>query len=97
MSLKKIKSVNVFGKKCPIKVCKMDENYRGLFYYDEFRIEINETCPDDKYDEVLLHELFHAVFNRSSLIQCNITGEAQEIVVDQFAKFILENFKISKK
>lgn len=97
MSLRKIKSVNILGKKCPIKVTPMDENTLGLFYYNEFKIEINENCPDDKYDEVLLHELFHAVFNRASLIQCHITGDAQEIIVDQFSKFIVENFKLVKK
>lgn len=96
--MKKIKSVDIFGKNCPIKVVSnMDNAYLGLFYYEEFRIEINKNCPKEKYDEILLHELFHAVFNRSSLNQCNITSDAQEIIVDQFAKFITENFKLVKK
>jgi len=97
MSLKKTKSVSVFGKKCPIKTTVMDNNFLGLFYYDDFRIEISDQCPDHKYDEILVHEMIHAVFNRSSLNQCNISHDAQEIICDQVAKFITENFKLIKK
>ena len=75
----------------------MENNFLGLFYYEEFRIEISDQCPDEKYDEILLHEMIHSVFTRSSLNQCAISHDAQEIICDQVAKFITENFKLTKK
>ena len=95
--LKKSKSINVFGKTCPVKITSLDDNFLGLFYYDEFRIEISDKCPKEKFDEIFIHEAVHAVFNRSSLNQCAISHDAQEIICDQVAKFITENFKLTKK
>lgn len=95
--MKKIKSLNVFGQKIKISHKKMDEDYLGLFYPAENRIEINVNCPKEKLEETIIHELFHATFKRSALDQCHISSDAQEIIVEQFAKVICENFKLTKK
>lgn len=97
MKLNKIKSVTVFGKECKIKSTEIDSNFLGLFYPREFKIDMSKNCPPDLYEYVLIHELIHAVFERSSLNQCNISHDVQEIVCDQVSKFLNENFKILKK
>lgn len=95
--MKSIKHVNVLGVKVKISHVKMDEGYLGLYFPDEDVIQINKECPKEKLPETIIHELFHATFKRSALDQCQISHDAQEIIVEQFSKVICENFRLVKK
>jgi len=95
--VKNIKSVNVLGQKVPIKHCEMQDGYIGLFWPDDNRIEINIDCPKEKLAESIVHEIGHAIIKRSGLDQTQISHDVQEIICDQFAKVITENFRLIKK
>lgn len=95
--MKKIKSFNVLGQKVKVRHVKMDEGFLGLFWPDDNRIDISIDCPKEKLAESLVHELGHAIFKRSSLDQCMISHDAQEMFVETFAKVITENFRLIKK
>ena len=93
----KIKSLNVLGWVVKVVYKEIDNNYCGLFYANESLIEINNTLSPEKAKETILHELFHAAWIRAGIDQTGISHDTQEIICEQFAKVLCENFKISKK
>lgn len=75
------KSISVCGLAFQIVekpvVCKGDAGItRGAIYLHEGVIEIDETMPDDRKAQVLIHELLHAI--------CDVTGNS-EINADEKA------------
>lgn len=90
-------SINVLGRKIKVIFKELDEKYLGLYYNDEGTIEINTNQSPDKIQESLTHEVVHAVFFRSGLDQTTISHDLQEIICDQVAKVICENYTLKRK
>lgn len=89
---------NILGMKVKVKYADLNkENLCGKYVYDEKTIYINSTLNKELQKVTLLHEFLHAVFDRAGLTQAKITSDAQEIICDQFAKALTENFKVTKK
>ena len=98
MNFKKLKTIDVLGKKVKIVFRDMTvENVCGHYVYDKSLIEINNTLSKETQEVTLLHELIHAVFFRSGILNTKVSPDAEEIICDQVAKVIQENFKLVKK
>ena len=92
--------LNVFGLKVPIKKksnLTIDTGWSG--YYDpiETIIYIDSEIKDgsQEYFQTLIHELFHCIVRRTGLLQTKMHEEVEEIICEQVAVAICENFNIS--
>ena len=54
---------------------------------------INKNDIDNDVMYTICHEVGHAIFRRSGLMQA-ISSELEEVVVDLFAKSMVENFQM---
>jgi Zn-dependent peptidase ImmA (M78 family) len=90
--------LDILGLKVKVKYKDLNaENLCGKYVYDEKTIYINSTLPKEMQRVTLIHEFLHAAFDRAGLSQAKISHDAQEIICDQFAKALTENFKVTKK
>lgn len=90
-------SINVLGRNIKVVYKEIDDRYCGLYFNDEGLIEINKKLSKDKAKETLMHEIIHAIFFRSGLDQTGVGHDVQEIICDQVAKVLCENFNFTKK
>ena len=88
------KTLMVFGKKIRVKETTLDEATMGLYKHSQSEIQIKKDSEDMMH--TLIHELGHAICCRGSLQQA-ISPELEEILVDQFATVITENFNLEFK
>ncbi len=95
--MKNLKFLKIFGLKIKVVFKSLDEGALGLYHFEGPLIEIEKNQKGDKLDLTVLHELFHAAFDRSGLNQCNISHDAQELICEQFSKAVVENFKITPR
>ena len=92
------RSIDILGSKWKIKRQKTeDEDYWGLCEHEEKTIYIHPDCPKDQLDQVLLHELGHALIDELRLHNTSFSIDVEEIIVEHFAVFMLKNFRISLK
>lgn len=67
----------------------------GYYRHASLEIVINKNQSKDDKTHTLLHELGHALFIRCGLMQANISSEIEEIIVENFATMITEQFKLT--
>jgi hypothetical protein len=84
--------LTVFGHTYQVKIQKIDD--AAFVDYDSKTITIN---PDEDFISCLLHEGFHAVLRRTGIHQAQLSDDLEEIIVENFAIFLVENFKIQLK
>ena len=90
-------SLNVFGEKWDVKYmspCFIDGFTPVSGYCDHKNklIAIDYDHDDGYVAETFFHELFHAYMRRMGVINAGISIELEEIIADQFAMLIAENF-----
>ncbi len=92
------KTLSIHGKTIPVKLHKglSEQNIAGVYRYVENDILIESRMNMHDKLETLLHEAGHALINRVSINQV-ISSDTEEIIVDNFAKMIMENFELENK
>lgn len=85
--------VNIFGKKYKVKNSNIlkDHGIEGLCDGEKSTILISTHSQEPI--QTLLHEIGHAVFERTGLCQA-INPELEEIVVENIARAIADNFQV---
>lgn len=89
----------IFGKKTPVKVIKnliKDHGVHGLFSKEKNNILIAEDQSKEDATQTLIHEITHSVFSRAGVNQ-SISHEIEEVIAEQIATVITENFTLSLK
>lgn len=92
------KSVTVFGHRYKVKAEK-DLCRQGAYgMCDRLKkiIHIDADLKGDPLYHTLIHELGHALFDRIGICQ-GISSDLEEVIVENVATMILENFKIKFK
>lgn len=90
--------INILGKKIKVKYRDMTkENVCGHYIYAENLIEINNKMDKETQLITLVHEIIHAVLARSGVHNARISHDVEEIISDQVAKVIIENFILKKR
>ena len=90
--------LKVLGKKVKVKFRDMtEENVCGHYVYAENLIEINNKMNLETQQITLIHELIHATFFRAGILNAKVSHDIEEVICDQVAKVITENFKLIKK
>lgn len=84
----------VFGKEIKV-IYKKLKNCVGLTNFKT--IYIKTRLSDSLRTETILHELFHCVIDRTGIGQSNLSSEVEEILVDNLAKVVNENFELIVK
>ncbi len=72
---------------------KESESFMGDYDVDLKLIRLDSNLEGDDYWKTLIHELGHAIFDRGGGRQ-GVDSQAEEILVDQIAVVICENFKL---
>ena len=100
-------TLNILGKDIPIlfkdAVSSEDGSiYRGVFLVDKYNeptIEVSKSANMVKkqIEQTLLHEALHAVLWRIGIHNTNLSREIEEIIVDNIATFLVENWSFSLK
>lgn len=95
--MKPPKSIDVFGKKVHIKIVKelLDDDgneLEGLYQPAESEIQLAHCTM-----QVLLHELIHAVCNRTGVRQSNVSTELEEVISENVSTFLAETFDLRFK
>lgn len=89
----------VFGNKVPIKFFEETSpelaSICGYCQKEPLAIFINETLSSKNKASTVLHELGHAIIFSAGLDQV-LTAEVQEIICEQFAKVISENYTLKR-
>lgn len=92
------KSVDIYGKKCPIKLVKglaSTHGCVGRFFSDDFRIELDSELKGFHMVSTFFHECLHALFFRLGYKQTNMPHEMEEIMCEQMSVWLAE--MLSKK
>ena len=89
------KRLIVFGQIVKVEYAEMDESVGGLCHPDGL-IQISNMLEKKHVDQILIHELVHAIFGRVSLYQV-ISPSIEEIIAEAISKTICENFVIKAK
>lgn len=93
-----IKYFMVFGIKVKVYYKNLrEQGYAGLYYYDSKHIELDKTLSKKEESVTSLHELFHATSDRLGLKNTGLKHETEEIIVDNFAKVVDENFILTPR
>lgn len=91
---------NVLGLKVK---CRAKENliqdHGWAAYYDNNTKTIcyDPTLSKDDLNHTLIHELVHALWVRGGAFQSKLSREFEEVLCEQFATLITENFEIKVK
>jgi len=89
--------LNIFGEKWKVKFGHPIHDTRGDEVSGLCDFNSKSLLIDDKGNKkyvsiTLIHELFHAYVSRCGLNNANISCELEEIIADQFATVLCENF-----
>lgn len=90
--MKKPTVVNIFG--CTYQIKYDDLSKTDACGYTDNRhrlIVIDSSLKDDDLKHTLLHEYFHAVLYRTSVVQ-SLSHDLEEIIVDQISTFLVDNY-----
>lgn len=97
-SMKKLKTLNILGRKTKVKFKNLDaEGICGKFLFHEDIIEVNSKLDKEIKDITIVHELVHATLYRAGISNTKLNEEIEEIICDQIAKTITENFRLIPK
>ena len=92
------KHLTVLGKRCRIKeVPELNKHgIMGQYNPVDSSIMIDKGLRGNEQLVTVLHELFHAALHHISANQA-VNPDVEEIIVDNLAKVVVENFKLNKK
>jgi len=92
--------LKIFGVTVPVKEYKnliQERGWGGFYDIEEKAIYLDPTLTKEEKMQTLLHEFFHGVMFRTAMHQTKIPHEVFEIIVDNLATAMIENFHIRPK
>ena len=89
-------TIDVLGEKWKIKRLAglVSQGIMGKCVFAEKTIYIDDSLTDYQLEHTFIHELGHALIYRSSIYQ-SLPHEIEEILVDIFGTFLLDNFSLN--
>lgn len=86
----------IFGKDFPLTFKNLKPlDLEGRFTGEE--IEIDSSLEGDDSLQTEIHEFFHAVNERLGFIQTSISEDLWEIIIDNYARALIENYEVKPK
>ena len=90
-------SLKIFGDIYKVSVLKLEEGIAGLCSPQTKQILIATNQSKEDAIHTLIHEVGHSVCARTGVRQANFPIDLEEILVENFATAICENFNLSLK
>lgn len=90
------KTLNIFGNKIKISIEDIGTEDAGRYYEKLNLIKIAPHLKGDDLMHTLLHEVGHAILVRTGVRQA-IEDQVHEVIVENMATALLENFDIKLK
>lgn len=90
----------IFGKKIRVKRIKdLAKNHGLAGYFDPHKniIAIDSELKGNAYMQTMLHECIHATLDRVGVTQTRVSHDAHEMIAENIATAIVENFNLKKK
>lgn len=92
--------LKIFGH--TIRILKKDSlidstGNAAIYIPDDKKILIDSKQRGEDLDQTILHELVHCVFSRLGMEQVRIPAEVEELLAENIATCVVENFKIKLK
>jgi len=92
------KPFNVLGLTVPITQKKtLENNDAGQFCPVKKEILLCKTLPKDQQKFTEIHELMHAFFFRIGVEDIGIDEKTEEILCNQIATLLTDNFRLTRK
>lgn len=89
---------NVMGEIYTIEnQCLKSQHLDGYCNTLEKKIVIDKSLKGTARMQTEIHELGHAIFCRTALVQTDISLNLQEIICDTFATVMTENYRLTPK
>lgn len=87
--------LNIFGKSVPILKLDLEGNL-GLFDPKDFTISLDNSLDEDPIELMAteLHELIHAVAERTGLTRTSIHADVWETICENISRAIVENYEV---
>ena len=93
-----MKKKTILGKTLTyVKEDLSDQGVAGYFDPDAAIISLHKDLRGDQLKYIQLHEEFHAVWDRLGLNRTSVPDDLQEVIVDGFALFMVEHYKLREK
>ncbi len=93
-----IRTLKILGERIKVKYKDLNpENICGRYSYDSKTIEVNSKLDKHIQDVTLIHEVIHATIHRAGINNAQLSADLEEIICDQVAKVIVENFTLKRK
>lgn len=92
--------LKIFGVTVPVKEYKnliQERGWSGYYDITEKVIYIDASLKGEERLQTIIHEFGHSVMYRTAMQQTKIPHEVFEIIVDNFATAIVENFNLKPK
>lgn len=89
--------LNIFGTTYRILKTKGElpiHGASGVCDLENKIIYIASELKGDEYQRVLIHESIHAIINRCSIDQAQLSNDIQEVLCDTIAVALTENFRL---
>jgi hypothetical protein len=86
--------LNIFGKGFPIVREDIIGSHNSLGLFDNEKIILDISLDGDELIQTELHELIHAVAERTGLTRTSINGDLWEVLCENIARAIVENYKL---
>lgn len=90
----------IFGRKIRVKKIKdLGKNHGLAGYFDPVKkeIAIDSSLKGDDYNSTLIHEMIHSIFDRVGIVQTRLSHDTHEMIAENVANAIVENFRLIKK
>ena len=96
------KKQDVFGKILTVKIVKdlrnkSNDSLDGELDFKNGIMAINKELRGRDLTQTYLHECFHAVIRRVGINQGELSPDLEEVIVDSFSTFLVDNFHIRLK
>jgi len=93
-----MKAIGIFGVKYRIKIVDLSgSEHDAIIDHTSKIVLMDKKLKGEKFCETLVHELGHAMFETTGLNQTSISADLQEVIVENFSKFMIQNFDIKLK
>ena len=85
--------IDIFGYKIKLKVPSSDQD-AGEYDPENKTIGVERDTEGEEIEITLVHEMFHALCHRMSLIDAGICGAVEEMLANLIGKMVGENFEL---
>lgn len=91
------RALNIFGKKFPVIRADILTTQGNLGFFDLNNIILDVSLEGEELVGTEIHELIHAVAERTGLTVTSIHADVWEVICENISRALIENYDIKPK